>query len=61
MIEVKNISHRERTLENILVIISVRNEEATIIDVISSLQSLGLKNVQSVDDGSSSHISIPTK
>ncbi len=45
-------------LDNILVIIPVRNEAATIGNVISSLQSYGLKRVRVVDNGSSDRSAI---
>ena len=41
------------SLDTILVIIPVRNEEITIRDVITSLQNLGLKKIRIVDNGSS--------
>lgn len=40
------------SLDNILVIIPVLNEEATIARVVKSLQSYGLKNIRVVDNGS---------
>ena len=40
------------TLDNILVIIPVRNEESTIATVIQSLQTLGLNQIRVVDNGS---------
>ncbi|MDJ0578330.1 MAG: glycosyltransferase family 2 protein [Xenococcaceae cyanobacterium MO_234.B1] len=45
-------------LDNILVIIPVRNEAATIGTVISSLQSYGLKQIRVVDNGSSDRSAI---
>ena len=42
-----------RDLDDILVIIPVRNEEATITNVIGNLQSYGLEQIRVVDNGSS--------
>lgn len=43
---------QRQTLDNILVIIPVWNEEATIAQVIQTLQSFGLKQIRVVDNGS---------
>ena len=47
-----------RYLDNILVIIPVRNEAATIGIIISNLQSYGLKHIRVIDNGSSDRSAI---
>ncbi|WP_319419264.1 glycosyltransferase [Pleurocapsa sp. FMAR1] len=50
------IPHRQNvdtSLDNVLVVIPVRNEEATIAAVIKDLQSFGLTKIRVVDNGSS--------
>ncbi|MGK7874027.1 MAG: glycosyltransferase [Xenococcaceae cyanobacterium] len=47
-----NTNNAKSLLDNILVIIPVLNEEATITGVIQSLQSSGLKKIRVVDNGS---------
>ena len=53
MSNVNSNSQKDQALVNILVIIPVRNEEATIINVIDSLHDLGLQKIRIVDNGSS--------
>ena len=48
-------------LDNILVIIPVRNEEATISKVIQSLQSYNLKKIRVVDNGSTDRSGVEAK
>ena len=51
----------DTSLDNVLVIIPVRNEEATIAAIIHNLHSSGLKNIRVVDNGSSDRSSIIAK
>lgn len=51
----------ETSGNNVLVIIPVRNEEATIAAVIQNLHSFGLNQIRVVDNGSSDHSSIVAK
>ena len=48
----RNINNIHSVIENILVIIPVRNEEATITPVIRSLQTYGLTKIRVIDNGS---------
>ncbi len=53
MSNINSNSQKAKGLVNILVIIPVRNEEATIINVINSLHDLGLQKIRIIDNGSS--------
>ena len=52
MNSITNNTQGNYSLDKILVIIPVRNEEITIANVINSLQSFGLKKIRVVDNGS---------
>jgi glycosyltransferase involved in cell wall biosynthesis len=44
---------RQNSLDNVLAVIPVRNEEGTIVTVINSLQASGVTKIRVVDNGSS--------